>query len=402
MFKFRGALCLVFLFSFLCFLSSCDKDREENKDSSGRLLPVTLSVRSLAGSGGDNMESKIVSLSVFIVDVENNVEKKLNLSDFSFSDGSYITQLELKEGAKKVYSYANCSPDFMSNVNDGNGFPSVSDNTFDAVSVISDENGIPMSSITDWMVNERLDIYSVMLIRMVAKMEVKVEGDKKVERVTIGKMKKNNTPFWLLSDNQLGEGSESLSFNSFPHSSYIHEVGGSFEVSVECEGENNPRTATFHREIPRNSIFPLFIHITDYSLEMDITATLAPIGGFPVEMKVTPDGYTVDLPEGCEFSIGLILKGKEAALTEEKVQWNISEEDEGVLVYDKSGGTIAVPITGHSPSYSVSPASKLKIKAVHGERTETFYLTINLRPLEEFVPTRSSKSESNEPLVIEL
>ena len=85
---------------------------------------------------------------------------------------------------------------------------------------------------------------------------------------------------------------------------YLHENSGTFPLSVKVG--NDTREGSFTATIPRNHIFPLVIHITDYSLEVKVTYQLAAIGTAPVEKE--QNGYSFTLPEGCTFKVEVTPK----------------------------------------------------------------------------------------------
>lgn len=183
---------------------------------------------------------------------------------------------------------------------------------------------------TTWMVSSSQSEYKVRLNRMVAKMNVKIVDERNtktdITSVTISGLKAGTTNLyregygkvslpegvatsnweWPDFTNVLWvDGTEGNRTATYPNF-YLHENRGSFNVSVEMENET-PRSATLQRTvIPRNHIFPLVIHIADYSLTIEAKYSLAAIGTLPVTK--TLNTYSFALPEGCTFDVTITPK----------------------------------------------------------------------------------------------
>ena len=108
---------------------------------------------------------------------------------------------------------------------------------------------------------------------------------------------------------------------------YVNETWGRtaplapFEITVDIEGKTMTGN-TKSKTLPRNHILPLALRLAESALYLEVTAQVAPIGGYPVSValdgqdKLT-DKYAITLPEGCTFSVKGYLVGV-AGDTEEK------------------------------------------------------------------------------------
>lgn len=97
---------------------------------------------------------------------------------------------------------------------------------------------------------------------------------------------------------------------------YVNETWGRtdpFEISMEIEGKTMTGN-TQSKTIRRNHILPLALRLAESALYLEVTAQVAPIGGYPVSValdgqgKLT-DNYAITLPEGCTFSVEGYLVG---------------------------------------------------------------------------------------------
>lgn len=97
---------------------------------------------------------------------------------------------------------------------------------------------------------------------------------------------------------------------------YVNETWGRttpFEITMEIEGKTMTGN-TVSQTLPRNHILPLALRLAESALYLEVTAQVAPIGGYPVSValdgqgKLT-DNYAITLPEGCTFSVEGYLVG---------------------------------------------------------------------------------------------
>ncbi|MFV0584327.1 MAG: fimbrial protein [Parabacteroides gordonii] len=311
-----------------------------------------------ATKAGDTPEitadGKIDALDIYIIDNEGKVEKHVTESDFTSpgsDDGKATTSspVELLPGTKTVYAFANCRGSNFSalGLSSGSGDwtavpEAVSNNAaFNVMPEITTDNGIPMSASTTWEVTEATETtYAIELVRMAAKMEITIRDERgnnsnKITSLTLSGFLSDQTNLFRKASGEIelpGVSSSSLSDwqwtnnNASPlsiPSFYLHETTGTFPVSMQIDGETSPRTTTLTTTIPRNRIYPLTIHLTDYSLAISGTYHLAAIGTVAVSKNIG-NGYTIELPEGSsdiEIRIQLKENGTEK---DSDVRWSCS------------------------------------------------------------------------------
>ena len=98
---------------------------------------------------------------------------------------------------------------------------------------------------------------------------------------------------------------------------YVNETKNDtpFSIKLTADNKNYSATTTRTTAIPRNHILPLNLTISESDLNLVVTAYIAPIGGYPVQVY-TSSGltgkaeYNVTLPEGCSFQVtGTLANG---------------------------------------------------------------------------------------------
>lgn len=297
-FSIYGALAAFTLFWGM--LTGCEADDTPGGSSSGEVVPVTISLQM---DEVDQLtkavdENTINTLDVYIYnDNGTTVEKHLTETDFT----NNVATVDLTTGQKTIRAVANANR--------------TTETTFDACTWITNNNEMPMSTTKDttWMVSSTQPEYKVRLNRMVAKMNVKIVDERankaeEVGDITIAKLLLAQTPLYRSEYGVValpGDGDDwtgnSMNDNEY---FYLHENSGTFPISVKV-GENF-RTGNLEAKIPRNHIFPLVIHIADYSLDIIVNYSLAAIGTLPVTK--TLNTYSFALPEGCTFDVKITPK----------------------------------------------------------------------------------------------
>lgn len=418
-FSIYGALAAFTLFWGI--LTGCEADDTPGGSSSGEVVPVTISLQM---DEVDQLtkavdEDAINTLDVYIYnDNGTTVEKHLTETDFG---DDLRAETELTVGQKTIRAVANAGEKYTS--------------SFDACTWITTHDEMPMSTTKDttWKVSSSQSVYEVRLNRMVAKMNVKIvderankEGD--VSAVTISGLKAGTTnlyregygkvslPTGATSDWEW----EDLTFSNLEANSgdfYLHENSGTFPISVTVG--TGARTADLEANIPRNHIFPLVIHLTDYSLDIDVEYQLAAIGTLPVTKNLNT--YSFELPEGCTYKVTVKPDKKtgENWATDAKWTWTVPTNF-------GTGNLKVNPINGVAPSWpnnavivgtdddafsfsgsvvSVPTVEEYKIPIVlkDGEVTMKFDLVIKTRPLKDGDSTKSySVSAETEAVHIDL
>lgn len=334
-FSIYGALAAFTLFWGM--LTGCEADDTPGGSSSGEVVPVTISLQMdevdqlTKAVLSDEQENAIKTLDVYIV--QGNQTIHLTESDFDNTSWESTSTVELVDGQTyQIYAIANADDN---NNPYGETAPANTDvNAFNWLDVQPDAY-MPMSTTEDttWMVSSTLSEYKVRLNRMVAKMNVKIvdERNKKTEitSVTISDLMAGTTNLY-----REGYGKVSLptdvsdwtwetpTFSNSEANSgdfYLHENSGTFPISVTVGTAS--RTGNLEANIPRNHIFPLVIHIADYSLTIEVKYSLAAIGTLPVTKELNT--YSFALPEGCTFDVKITPKKGEGNW--ENASWTVGE-----------------------------------------------------------------------------
>lgn len=313
-FSIYGALAAFALFWGM--LTGCEADDTPGGSSSGEVVPVTISLQmdevdQLTKAVNENA---INTLDVYIYN-GSTVEKHLTETDFG---DDLRAETELSEGQKTIYAIANA----------GNPYGESAPTNNTAVDAIgqwlgADATAIPMSSQlnTTWTVSKDVKEYTVEINRMVAKMNVKIVDERAdqttntVSAVTISDLMIGTTNFYRegygevsLPDNVTKSAWSPSNIQSVlsddGETFYLHENSGIFPISVTVGTAS--RTGNLEANIPRNHIFPLVIHIADYSLTIEVKYSLAAIGTLPVTKELNT--YSFALPEGCTFDVTITPK----------------------------------------------------------------------------------------------
>lgn len=418
-FSIYGALAAFTLFWGM--LTGCEADDTPGGSSSGEVVPVTISLQM---DEVDQLtkavnESAINTLDVYIYN-GTTVEKHLTKTDFG---DDLRAETELSEGQKTIYAIANAENPY------GEIAPAnTAVNAFNWLDVQPDAY-MPMSTTEDttWTVSSSQSVYKVRLNRMVAKMNVKIVDERAnnadaVSSVTISGLKAGTTnlyregygkvslPTGATSDWEW----EDLTFSNLEANSgdfYLHENSGTFPISVKV-GENF-RTGNLEAKIPRNHIFPLVIHLTDYSLNIDVEYQLAAIGTLPVTKNLNT--YSFELPEGCTYKVTVKPDKKtgEDWATDANWTWTVPDEfGSGNLKVDQipswpngtsiTGTDYAVSFSGSVVSVPTVEEYKIPIVLKDGEVTMKFDLVIKTRPLKDNDTKSYSVSAETEAVHIDL
>lgn len=310
-FSIYGALAAIALFWGM--LTGCEADDTPGGSSSGEVVPVTISLQMDVVDQLTKAvdEDAINTLDVYIYN-GSTVEKHLTEADF---DDDLRAETELTVGQKTIRAVANAGKNYTS--------------SFDAYTWITTHDEMPMSTTKDttWMVRSSQPKYEVRLNRMVAKMNVKIVDERadkaeEVGDITIAKLLLAQTPLYrsaygVVASPSDGDDWTGKSMNDNEYF-YLHENSGTFPISVTVGTAS--RTGNLEANIPRNHIFPLVIHIADYSLDIKVEYQLAAIGTLPVTK--TLNTYSFALPEGCTFDVTIKPK-KGKGNWESDASWTI-------------------------------------------------------------------------------
>lgn len=348
----------------------------------------------------------------------------LNRTDFTYEDTHrYVAEVRLYRGTYQAYAFANHTGFYLALPDAIEENPAVN-----AISLVSETNGIPMSGEAEWEVNAAGE-YEVQLVRMVGRMDVTIADERgegkegKVQSVTISNLLPAQTN--LLRE---GKGEVTLPYNvDFSEwiwsptldsdnkanaSFYLHETKAGeerFDLTVSFEGADNRGVKLTNEMIPRNYKFPLNIYIRDYALILNITTEVPPIGGI-----ATPEeqgNYDVKLPEGSTFSVKAKFKknGEEVTTATSWKYW-LDEEDERIQFTEESEETTGTSISFSgittAQSFDEEKVNTMHITVVDPENGKEipFKLNFYIRALKDEENTKSLGSASTEvqPVIVEL
>lgn len=417
-FSIYGALAAFTLFWGM--LTGCEADDTPGGSPSGEVVPVTISLQMDAVDQLTKAvnENAINTLDVYIYN-GTTVEKHLTETDFG---DDLRAETTLSEGQKTIYAIANAGDSY------GETAPAnTAVNAFNWLDVQSDAY-MPMSTTKDttWMVSSSQSEYEVRLNRMVAKMNVKIVDERAdqttntVSAVTISDLMAGTTNLYREGYGKVSLPTnvatsdwkwDDLTFSNLEANSgdfYLHENSGTFPVSVKVG--NDTREGSFTKTIPRNHIFPLVIHIADYSLTIEVKYSLAAIGTLPVTK--TLNTYSFALPEGCTFDVTITPK-------KGKGEWNNASWTVGALtgsnssiVLDEDWETTSnANINAHYEFSGMVSAihpgdddkCMIPISLTDGENEYPFTIEMSTRPLGDGEYTRSySVSAETEAVHIDL
>lgn len=410
-FSIYGALAAFILFWGI--LTGCEADDTPGGNSSGEVVPVTISLQMdevdqlTKAVLSDEQENAINTLDVYIYN-GTTVEKHLTEADFT----NNVATVDLTTGQKTIRAVANAGENYTS--------------PFNACTWITDKNEMPMSTTEDttWTVSSSQSEYEVRLNRMVAKMNVKIVDERanstdNIGDITIEKLLLPQTPLYrsaygVVASPADGDDWTGKSMNDNEYF-YLHENSGTFPISVTVGTAS--RTGNLEANIPRNHIFPLVIHLTDYSLDIDVEYQLAAIGTLPVTKNLNT--YSFELPEGCTYKVTVTPKKNMTGgwATDANWTWTVPTDfGSGNLKVDPiSGAAPSWPInavidgTDDAFSFSGSVVSipkveeyKIPIVLKDGEVTMNFDLVIKTRPLKDGDTRSYSVSAETEAVHIDL
>ena len=169
---------------------------------------------------------------------------------------------------------------------------------------------------------------------------------------------------------------------------YVNETKGEtpFTITLTIGGEEmSGQTVT--KSIERNHVLPLALGLSNVDLELTITAQVAPIGGYPVDVVLNgstlTNDYHINLPEGCVFTI----KGTFNPDVGEDVAANLKvsladDEPANIVVIETTGP--AATVTGHVTALSGQQATLYyEANANSNALRQTGNLVIHTVPLQD-------------------
>lgn len=348
------------------------------------------------------------SLIAFIVDAEGQIEVVINATDsIPFQNtltaqgagnvDHYSTTVDLTPGAKTIYAFANMdkvkriaeaegnSPDeesfeeTLEALKVGDTWPTayataVIDNPAAAVNLEGDDPGfIPMSVVRrDVNMTVSGQQVNIELVRLVSRVDITLQNQQGAEvtvsdltmsdfadRVALFEPEEDNpdaptdvtnsTKTFNDRDIKVPSQADPTEIVSF----YVNETWDRtdpFSVALTIDGKEMTGETKGQTIIRRNHILPLALRLAESALYLEVTAQVAPIGGYPVAVyldgsnKLT-DTYEIALPEGCTFSVEGYLVG--VGGEEEQIEitgWSWTNNSTSICELESPTGN---PIVGH-------------------------------------------------------
>ena len=391
-------------------LIACSEDQEgtevpvgQEEDNTLEAVTIHIGASGTANTrayGGDENAREhefMNSLIAFIVDEKGSIEKVIHATDsasFQPESGteragnvvSYTTTTDLTPGKKTIYAFANMDKvkrvdnddaisfeETLKTLKQGDVWPEEF-----ATAVIEDpaasvdfDKGcfIPMSVRQDADLTINGQTVNVLLVRLVSRVDVKLTNQQGAD-VTVSHL----TMTYFADRVHLFEGMETvpadaankayeqdltLTVPSSPDPTqittfYVNETWGRtvpFNIALTINDQDMAGN-TVSRVIARNHILPLSLSLSNTNLSLTVTAQVAPIGGYPVDVYLDGDGmltdnYAITLPEGCTFSITGKLSGNTGIVTDiTSWSWAVDTETSSDLVAIEGEGTEPT-ITGY-------------------------------------------------------
>ena len=365
----------------------------------------TVETRAFNGDENAREHEFMNSLIAFIVDAEGKIEVVINATESdSFQealnrDGAgnvaqYSTTVDLKPGTKTIYAFANMDKVHpigddkisflmtLKEISKGSEWKNANvDDVIlkDPAATVNFEKGgfIPMSVVRRGVnLTVSGQQVNIELVRLVSRVDITLQNQQGAEvtvsdltmsdfadRVTLFEPEENNpaeptnatnsTKTFNDLDIKVPSQADPTEIVSF----YVNETWGRtdpFSVALTID-EKKMTGETKGQTIRRNHILPLALRLAESALYLEVTAQVAPIGGYPVSValdgkdKLT-DNYAITLPEGCTFSVEGYLVGVAGDTEENRIpitRWTWDHEASSVcslvgeskVTLDLEGGT---------------------------------------------------------------
>ena len=399
------------LLLLLCGLPACTKEIGSDDseivtlpdiDENTELEAVTIRIgaaetaETKAMHGDENaVEGEFIhSLHLFIVDGQNKITKHIKVTPASedltaeqqveAESGNlpqYSTTIDIMPGTYTFYAFANMEDAKTSD--NGNMETKLSDlieggTWTDLSSVvinnpaanvdIASKKYIPMSVMqADVDLTTDGQRVSLSLVRLVAKVRATLTN-RQGQAVTVSKMTMSGlasfAPLFKQESPNNPAGDNSWTYE-YPFKSsvtianddvhtfadfYVNETTGrgmNLSLTIDNVEYQGLLTTQF---LERNHVLPVALNLSNQNLVLNITAQVAPIGGYPVEVALDgpslTEHYAITLPEGCTFSIKGAFQpqaGEPINITE--WLWTLPEENTVVGLLDPAGK--AIPLEGY-------------------------------------------------------
>lgn len=335
----------------------------------------------------------IHSLHLFIVDAQSNIAKHIEVTPTSedlneeqrtqANAGNlpqYSTTIDIMPGTYTFYAFANMEnaktsdnenmETKLSDLIEGGAWTGLSsvviNNPAANVDIVSGKY-IPMSVSQTFDLSADGQRISLSLVRLVAKVRATLTN-KQGKDVEISALSMNglasSVPLFKQESPNNPAGDNPYTYkqtftpsvtiaNDGVHTFadfYVNETtGGGMNLSLTIDGVEYQGLLTT-RSLERNHVLPVALNLSNQNLVLKITAQVAPIGGYPVEVVLgdpsLTENYAITLPEGCTFSIeGAFQPQAGTPINITKWLWELPEENTIVGLLDPAGD--AIPLVGY-------------------------------------------------------
>ena len=316
--------------------------------------------------GGDEnaVEGEFIhTLRIFIVDADNMIERVIYanelLDETAALDAAagnltlFTTTVDITPGRKTIYAFANMDhaevvertgimmDDILEALEEGDTWQDLTTYAIaDPASGINKYLSETMNAdgVTEWRpakgfyipmsVQQQVDLTTngqnveISLVRLVGKVRASLTNRQgnpvTVSRIEMGSFHQNVPLFegGMVADAGTMTYTKGISINVPANMQsatalpvfYVNETKGAdpFTITLTIGGEEmSGQTVT--KSIERNHVLPLALGLSNVDLELTITAQVAPIGGYPVDVVLNgstlTNDYHINLPEGCVFTI---------------------------------------------------------------------------------------------------
>lgn len=124
----------------------------------------------------------------------------------------------------------------------------------------------------------------------------------------------------------------------YVNSSALRNEGYNVTLTTDEMGGTTYQATTQLSELPRNSVFPLILQLSDFALDFTARCWLSPIGAEPTPVIVTlvsEDTYSLTLPEGSQFELTLNgINTDNTPATNVSCTWSFDESTVSGLAFE--------------------------------------------------------------------
>ena len=333
-------------------------------------------------------------LCVFIVDASGTIERSL-LPDLSGDADAQAGNLQrwtsypiqLTQGAKTLYAFANWSTandEWTQLVGQTEGAPFDVDllnriELDDPAAKINFDAGsyIPMAATTTATVTATTRELSIGLDRLVAKLRLTAQTDPDIGVVSCT-FAGVASACRLLGTEPVGERTVSYTLTNPTQVAdgyvfsdvYVNATYGTepFDVTlVTNENAGTTYTAqTARTDLPRNSIYPLTLTLSQLVPNVVVRSWVSPIGSYPVEVVThfDADAFTVELAEGSQFEFSIDGINGATSASDVSATWRLPDTTPDGVVFDGTDNDTesdALTVKGHLTTLPVGSTFTLGV-----------------------------------------